>query len=367
MLLTRQPMAGGGWLALIEDITERRRAEAEIVHLARHDVLTGLANRAEFNARLEEASKRLKRNGGSVTVMMIDLDKFKAVNDTHGPSRRRPAAERSGAPPAIHDARHRRAGAAWRRRIRHHPGRRPRAARRRDRARASDHRGDFRPVRSQRPRGQCRHQHRHRDGAGTRRRTRRTAQARRPRALRRQVSGRNDFRMFRRHAGNRAHPAIGGKRIARRHRAGAIRAALPAGGRRQDARNLRRRGAGALAASGQGHDRAGPVHSARRIHRPDRAARRMDPHAGLRRRGQLAGAYQGRRQHLGHPVQEGQPVRTDPGDAGEERPAAGSAGARDHRNLAARKPGSPSGHDPPVEESRNYRWRSTISAPAIRR
>ena len=82
--LTRQPMEGGGWVAIIEDITERRRAEAEIVHLARHDVLTGLANRAEFNSRLEEASKRLKRNGGTVTVLMIDLDKFKAVNDTLG-------------------------------------------------------------------------------------------------------------------------------------------------------------------------------------------------------------------------------------------------------------------------------------------
>ena len=84
VMLTRQPMAGGGWVTLIEDITERRRAEAEIVHLARHDVLTGLANRAEFNARLEEASRRLKRNGGNLTVMMIDLDRFKAVNDTLG-------------------------------------------------------------------------------------------------------------------------------------------------------------------------------------------------------------------------------------------------------------------------------------------
>jgi diguanylate cyclase (GGDEF)-like protein len=84
ILLTRQPMRGGGWLAMMEDITERRRAEAEIVHLARHDVLTGLANRAEFNARLDDATKRLKRNGGNVTVMMIDLDRFKAVNDTLG-------------------------------------------------------------------------------------------------------------------------------------------------------------------------------------------------------------------------------------------------------------------------------------------
>jgi diguanylate cyclase (GGDEF)-like protein len=84
MLVTRQPMADGGWLATHEDITERRRAEAEIIHLARHDALTGLANRAAFNAKLAEASKRLRRNGGAVTVMMIDLDRFKAVNDTLG-------------------------------------------------------------------------------------------------------------------------------------------------------------------------------------------------------------------------------------------------------------------------------------------
>ena len=84
ILVSRQPMDDGGWLATHEDITERRRAEAEIVHLARHDPLTGLANRAEFNARLEDACKRMKRNGGTVTVMMADLDRFKVVNDTFG-------------------------------------------------------------------------------------------------------------------------------------------------------------------------------------------------------------------------------------------------------------------------------------------
>jgi diguanylate cyclase (GGDEF)-like protein len=82
--IRRIQVENGGWLATHEDITERRRAEAEIVHLARHDGLTGLVNRAEFNSKLEEASKRLKRNGGAVTVMMLDLDKFKAVNDTLG-------------------------------------------------------------------------------------------------------------------------------------------------------------------------------------------------------------------------------------------------------------------------------------------
>src|ERR1019366_7035831 len=79
-----QPTADGGWVATVEDITERRRAEAEIVHLARHDVLTGLANRAEFNAKLDEATKRLKRHGGAATARQLDLDKFKAVNDTRG-------------------------------------------------------------------------------------------------------------------------------------------------------------------------------------------------------------------------------------------------------------------------------------------
>jgi diguanylate cyclase (GGDEF)-like protein/PAS domain S-box-containing protein len=82
--ITRQPTADGGWVATHEDITERLRAEAEIVHVARHDMLTGLANRMEFNARLDDALKRVKRNGGNVTVMMLDLDKFKAVNDTLG-------------------------------------------------------------------------------------------------------------------------------------------------------------------------------------------------------------------------------------------------------------------------------------------
>jgi diguanylate cyclase (GGDEF)-like protein len=84
ILVTRKPMANGGWLATHEDITERRRAEAEIIHLARHDALTGLPNRTEFNVKLESASKRLKRHGGTITVMMIDLDKFKDVNDTLG-------------------------------------------------------------------------------------------------------------------------------------------------------------------------------------------------------------------------------------------------------------------------------------------
>jgi diguanylate cyclase (GGDEF)-like protein/PAS domain S-box-containing protein len=77
-------IAGGGWVGIHEDITERKHAEAEIAHMARHDALTGLANRAEFNARLKEATDRIPQHGGAVTVLMLDLDKFKAVNDTLG-------------------------------------------------------------------------------------------------------------------------------------------------------------------------------------------------------------------------------------------------------------------------------------------
>ncbi len=84
ILLSRQPMAYGGWVATSEDITERLRAQAEIVRLAHHDPLTGLTNRAAFGIKLEEACRRARRYGAAVTVMMLDLDKFKHVNDTLG-------------------------------------------------------------------------------------------------------------------------------------------------------------------------------------------------------------------------------------------------------------------------------------------
>ena len=77
------PMADGGWVATLEDVTEEKRAEAQIVHVAHHDALSGLPNRVLFAAKLEQALKRVRR-GERLAVLYIDLDHMKRVNDTLG-------------------------------------------------------------------------------------------------------------------------------------------------------------------------------------------------------------------------------------------------------------------------------------------
>ncbi len=84
VMIARHMMADGGWLTTHEDITEQARNEKRIAFLAQHDLLTGLANRAVFSEKLEDTAKRLARHGTTFTVLMLDLDKFKNVNDTLG-------------------------------------------------------------------------------------------------------------------------------------------------------------------------------------------------------------------------------------------------------------------------------------------
>ncbi|MEA2460728.1 MAG: hypothetical protein QOH90_905 [Actinomycetota bacterium] len=69
-----------------QDITERKALEQEVEHQAFHDALTGLANRALFLNRVEHALALSERNRSQLTVLFIDLDGFKAVNDTLGHS-----------------------------------------------------------------------------------------------------------------------------------------------------------------------------------------------------------------------------------------------------------------------------------------
>ncbi|MGI4895839.1 MAG: EAL domain-containing protein, partial [Janthinobacterium lividum] len=71
-------------LCLVEDVTARRQAEEALVHQALHDPLTGLANRTLLRDRLTLALEESRAVGSTVGVLLIDLDGFKAVNDTAG-------------------------------------------------------------------------------------------------------------------------------------------------------------------------------------------------------------------------------------------------------------------------------------------
>jgi diguanylate cyclase (GGDEF)-like protein/PAS domain S-box-containing protein len=73
-------------LGVIEDITEKRRAEERIAHLAHHDPLTDLPNRAAFNEHLDAVLARATQTGEPFSLLAVDLDRFKEVNDVFGHS-----------------------------------------------------------------------------------------------------------------------------------------------------------------------------------------------------------------------------------------------------------------------------------------
>lgn len=85
------PMPDGSWVETHEDITDKRRTEEELQAvrdelevLALHDPLTGLANRVKFIDRFEYDAARASRSGLPLSLLMVDIDHFKCVNDRHG-------------------------------------------------------------------------------------------------------------------------------------------------------------------------------------------------------------------------------------------------------------------------------------------
>ncbi len=79
-----QLLASGGAVRTFTDITERKRSEEHIRHMAHYDGLTGLANRALLIDRLQQALNRSERTGGTIAVLALDLDYFKNINDGYG-------------------------------------------------------------------------------------------------------------------------------------------------------------------------------------------------------------------------------------------------------------------------------------------
>jgi diguanylate cyclase (GGDEF)-like protein len=81
--ISHRPLLNGGSVAMHEDITERRKAEARIEYMAHHDALTELPNRISFRQEMDKALARIEQ-GVTLAVLCIDLDHFKPVNDTLG-------------------------------------------------------------------------------------------------------------------------------------------------------------------------------------------------------------------------------------------------------------------------------------------
>jgi diguanylate cyclase (GGDEF)-like protein len=84
MVIVFRPVPGGGFVKTVEDITEQRRTEKRIAHIAHHDALTGLHNRASFSEYLATTVDETIRAGEAFAILCLDLDRFKEINDLYG-------------------------------------------------------------------------------------------------------------------------------------------------------------------------------------------------------------------------------------------------------------------------------------------
>jgi diguanylate cyclase (GGDEF)-like protein/PAS domain S-box-containing protein len=85
ILITHHKLPGSGWVSTHQDVTEQKRIEAKISHMAHHDALTDLPNRLLFREKLHHGLEGVKL-GEKLAVICLDLDGFKSVNDTLGHS-----------------------------------------------------------------------------------------------------------------------------------------------------------------------------------------------------------------------------------------------------------------------------------------
>jgi predicted signal transduction protein with EAL and GGDEF domain len=82
--VSRRMMAGGGSVVILGDVTESKRAQERITHLAKYDELTGLANRNHVRERINGMLAAMHKGRNHIAIHLIDLDRFKSINDTLG-------------------------------------------------------------------------------------------------------------------------------------------------------------------------------------------------------------------------------------------------------------------------------------------